>query len=167
MCVLFRGLRNLEASLKGFNCCGAKLRLRRADSRFAKPRSFPERERFYSFCVVQKVTTRSPSQGASRFCKPRISPPQTQLRTATIKTFYKGSFEVPQTSKQHTQTTNSCNPIKSFRRPLAASFRQSPTNKNLPPATFCTSEQLFSAFCKKQKKLWHFLPKCDILQKIS
>ena len=55
MCVLFRGLRNLEASfIKGFNCCGAKLRLRRADSRFAKPRSFPERERFYSFCVVQK-----------------------------------------------------------------------------------------------------------------
>ena len=45
-------------------------------------------------------------------------------------------------------------------------FRRSPTHKNLPPATFCTSEQLFSAFCKKQKKLWHFLPKCDILQKI-
>ena len=40
LCVLIRGLQNLEASLKGFNCCGAKLRLWCADSRFAKPRSF-------------------------------------------------------------------------------------------------------------------------------
>ena len=38
--VLIRGLENLEASLKGFNCCSAKLRLRCADSRFAKPRGF-------------------------------------------------------------------------------------------------------------------------------
>ena len=40
LCVLVRGLQNLEAPLKGFNCCGAKLPLRCADSRFAKPRSF-------------------------------------------------------------------------------------------------------------------------------
>ena len=40
-----------------------------------------------TFCTMQKVTTRSPSQEASRFCKPRISTPQPQLRTATIKTF--------------------------------------------------------------------------------
>ena len=26
-----------------------------------------------TFCTMQKVTTRSPSQGASRFCKPRFS----------------------------------------------------------------------------------------------
>ena len=46
---------NLESSfIKGFNCCGGKLPLRYADSRFAKPWKFPERERFYSFCVVQK-----------------------------------------------------------------------------------------------------------------
>ena len=38
---LIRGLQNLEASFgKGFNCYGAKLRLRCADSRFAKPRGF-------------------------------------------------------------------------------------------------------------------------------
>ena len=40
-----------------------------------------------TFCTMQKVTTRSPSQEAPRFRKPRISPPQPQLRTATIKTF--------------------------------------------------------------------------------
>ena len=37
--MLIRGLQNLEASfIKGFNCCGAKLRLRWAGSRFCKPR---------------------------------------------------------------------------------------------------------------------------------
>ena len=51
---LLRGLQNLEAPLKGFNCCGAKLPLRCADSRFAEPRSFPERERVYSFRVYEK-----------------------------------------------------------------------------------------------------------------
>jgi hypothetical protein len=40
-----------------------------------------------TFCTMQKVTPRSPSQEVSRFCKPRISPPQWHLRTATIKTF--------------------------------------------------------------------------------
>ena len=40
-----------------------------------------------TFCTMQKVTTRSPSQEVSRFFKPRISAPQRQLRTATIKTF--------------------------------------------------------------------------------
>ena len=76
-------MQNLEASLKGFNCCGAKLRLRCADSRFAKPRSFLTKVlivavrschcgvlirglqnlgafckgiRVVTFCIVQKVT---------------------------------------------------------------------------------------------------------------
>ena len=41
MCALFQGLQNLEASfIKGFNCCGVKLPLRCAVSRFAEPRSF-------------------------------------------------------------------------------------------------------------------------------
>ena len=40
-----------------------------------------------TFCTTQKVTTRSPSQEVSRFCKPQISAPQWQLRAATIKTF--------------------------------------------------------------------------------
>ena len=42
---------------------------------------------FGSFCTTQKARKTFPSQGASRFCKPRISTPQPQLRTATIKTF--------------------------------------------------------------------------------
>ena len=59
-----------------------------------------------TFCTMQKVTTRSPSQGASRFCKPQISPPQPQLRTATIKTFA-GRFKVLQTLFQRTKTPTS------------------------------------------------------------
>ena len=42
-----------------------------------------------------------PFREASRFRKPRISTPQRQLCTATIKTF-QGSFEVLQPSNQHT-----------------------------------------------------------------
>ena len=38
---------------KGFNWVCAKPQLRRADSRFAKPRT-PERERFYSFRLYEK-----------------------------------------------------------------------------------------------------------------
>ena len=84
LCALIRGLENLETPFgKGFNCCGAKLRLRCADSRFAKPRSFLKKVlivavrrchcgalirglqnlgascdgvRVVTFCVVQKVT---------------------------------------------------------------------------------------------------------------
>ncbi len=41
---------------KGFNCCGAKMSLRCADSRFAEPRCSLQRERVVTFCVVQKVT---------------------------------------------------------------------------------------------------------------
>ena len=51
---LIRGLQNLEASLKGFNCCGAKMRLRCAESRFAEPRSSLRRERFSCFSRVRK-----------------------------------------------------------------------------------------------------------------
>ena len=52
---LIRGLQNLESSLKGFNCCGAKKSLRCADSRFAEPRSFLRKERFSYFSRVRKV----------------------------------------------------------------------------------------------------------------
>ena len=52
---LIRGLQNLKASLKGFNCCGAKLPLRCADSRLAEPRSFLRKERFSYFSRVRKV----------------------------------------------------------------------------------------------------------------
>ena len=41
---------------KGFNFVGAKPPLRRAESRFAKPRCSLQRERVVTFCVVQKVT---------------------------------------------------------------------------------------------------------------
>ena len=55
LCALIRGLQNLEASFgKGFNCCGARLRLRCAESRFAKPRNFLRKGRFSFFSLVRK-----------------------------------------------------------------------------------------------------------------
>jgi hypothetical protein len=42
---------------------------------------------FWFFSYKRKARKTFLSQGASRFCKPQISPPQPQLRTATIKTF--------------------------------------------------------------------------------
>ena len=81
-----------------------------------------------TFCTTQKVTTRTPLPGVSRFFKPRISPPKQQLPTNKIKTFPKGAsrFFEPQisTPKIHFCTS----PIKSFCRsaafppPLAALF---------------------------------------------
>ena len=56
-----------------------------------------------------------PFRETPRFCKPRISTPQPQLRTATIKTF-QGSFEVLQTSNQRTKQQLPTNNLKSFRR---------------------------------------------------
>ena len=63
--VLIRGLQNLESSFgKGFNFVGAKPPLRWAESRFGKPRCSLQRERFVTFCVVQKVTKKH-----ARTCK--------------------------------------------------------------------------------------------------
>ena len=54
-CGLIRGLQNLEAPFgKGFNFVRAKPLLRRAESRFAKPRNFPERETVLFFSLVRK-----------------------------------------------------------------------------------------------------------------
>ena len=55
---------------------------------------------FWYFSYTRKVRKTFLSQEAPRFCQPRISAPQPQLRTATIKTFPKGRFEVFQTSNQ-------------------------------------------------------------------
>ena len=81
-----------------------------------------------TFCTPQKVPTRTPLPGVSRFFKPRISPHKQQLPTNKIKTFPKGAsrFFEPQisTPKIHFCTS----PIKSFCRsaafppPLAALF---------------------------------------------
>ena len=56
-----------------------------------RPRSPEVRKPLACFLVLfarrKKNVKTSPLQGASRFSKPRISTPQPQLRTATIKTF--------------------------------------------------------------------------------
>ena len=71
-----------------------------------RPRSPEVRKPLACFLVLfarrKKNVKTSPLQEASRFFKPRFSPPQPQLRTATIKIF-QGSFEVLQTSNQPTK----------------------------------------------------------------
>ena len=53
--MLIRGLRNLGIPFgKGFNCCGAKLRLRCADLRFAEPRNSLQRDVFRAFRLYEK-----------------------------------------------------------------------------------------------------------------
>ena len=42
---------------------------------------------YVTFCTMQKVTSRSPAQEASRFCEPRFSSPQWRLRSNKIKSF--------------------------------------------------------------------------------
>ena len=58
-----------------------------------RPRSPEVRKPLACFLVLfarrKKNVKTSPLQGASRFCKPQISAPQWQLRTATIKTFFR------------------------------------------------------------------------------
>ena len=53
-CALKQGLQNLVSPCKGFNCCGAKPPLRRAKSKFAKPRNFLRKRRFSCFSLVRK-----------------------------------------------------------------------------------------------------------------
>ena len=43
-----------DRAAKGFNFVSGKLVFEWADSRFAKPRKFPKRERFYSFRLYEK-----------------------------------------------------------------------------------------------------------------
>ena len=115
---------------------------------------------FWFFSYTRKARKTFLSQVAPRFCKPRISTPQRQLPTATIKTFYKGRFEVLQTSNQRTQTTNSCNPMKSFFRLAAVSLRDG-TRRVLfrrPRRLFfsalrrCPCREFFLLFVKYKKK---------------
>ena len=50
----FEVCRTSELPGKGFNCCGAKMSLRWAASRFAKPRNFLRKGRFSCFSRVRK-----------------------------------------------------------------------------------------------------------------
>ena len=55
LCVLIRGLQNLGAPLKGFNCCGVKLRRWCADSRFAKLRNSRKENEFILFACTKRT----------------------------------------------------------------------------------------------------------------
>ena len=69
---------------------------------------------FWFFSYKRKARKTFPLQGVSRFRKPRISAPQPQLRTATIKTFLRRAprFCKPQISAPQQQLPT--NKIKSF-----------------------------------------------------
>ena len=41
-------------------------------------------------------------------------------------------------------------------------FRRSPTHKNLPPATFCTSERVFAVLFARRKKYQSVLPRREL-----
>ena len=73
----------LLTSVRNSPCFGGLRRTKTCHRQlFARPSML-----FGSFCTTQKARKTFLSQEAPRFCKPRISPPQLQLRTATIKTF--------------------------------------------------------------------------------
>ena len=91
-----------------------------------------------TFCTPQKVPIRFPFGKASRFCKPRISAPKQRLRTNPIKSFCRPCLP-PHGRLAHVRSQFSL-------------FRRSPTHKNLPQATFCTSEHvLFGYFLHNAK----------------
>ena len=70
-----------------------------------RPRSPEVRKPLACFLVLfarrKKNVKTSLFQGASRFCKPRISAPQPQLPTATIKTFLRKLRDFPNLESAH------------------------------------------------------------------
>ena len=95
-------------------------------------------------------------QRISKFCKPRISTPQPQLHTATIKTF-QGRIEVLQTSNQRTKKhlrTTQLNPFEPFQG--LSNFESAYSSKHFPANTF---QQTLSSK--------HFPLKIPISQKAS
>ena len=100
------------------------------------------------------------SQPSACFCGTFCTP---QKVPKTVP--FAGSSEVLQTSNQHTKQQLRTNKIKTFFRPCLpphgrlahvrsqfSLFRRSPTHKNLPPATFCTSERVFAVLFARRKK---------------
>ena len=75
-----------------------------------RPRSPEVRKPLACFLVLfarrKKNVKTSPLKGISRFCKPRISVPQPQLRTATIKTFLRKLRGYANLESAHKTTTS-------------------------------------------------------------
>ena len=97
-----------------------------------------------TFCTSERAKKCSPQailQRTSRFCKPQFSSPQWRLPTNKIKSFCrsapscggKAAFINFPVSLKHGRLAHV--------RSQFSLFRRSPTHKNLPPATFCTSER--------------------------
>ena len=123
-----------------------------------------------TFCTTQKVTTRIPLQGASRFCKPQTSTPQRQLRTATIKTFLRklrGSANLDSAHRSDIFAPQQLKPFKEasrFSKPRISTHKDNnfaQTNLNLfsalrrYPCRDGTLRVLFHTFCTPQKVKKH------------
>ena len=116
-----------------------------------------------TFCTMQKVTTHSlcrEHRGSANldsarrnggFARTKLKPSQRELRGSA-------NLEAAHKSNNFAQTQLNPLPLRlpphgrlAHVRSQFSLFRRSPTHKNLPPATYCTSEQLFPTFCKVQK----------------
>ncbi len=92
-----------------------------SDRALNRPRS-PEVRKplvyFWYFSYTRKVRKTFLLQEVSRFCKPRISTPQPQLRTATIKTFreIRGFANLESAHKNNNFPLTKLNPFAAFRR---------------------------------------------------
>ena len=152
-----RGFPNLDSARRNGGFAQTQLKpFQMGASRVCKPRISAPKQKL----PTNKIKTFP--KGDSRFCKPRISTQNynfalTQLNSLPLR----GNSYFLLGTKSRTKKR----PIRGstlrvlFRRRFVSLkhgrlahvrsqfslFRRSPTHKNLPPATFCTSEQLLSA----------------------
>ena len=118
------------------------------------------------------MTSRTPSQGAPRFCEPRISTQNNNFAHAQLNpsAALGGIFcccrnNFCRFAASLRRLSRLCNfPVSLKHGRLAhvrsqfSLFRRSPTHKNLPPATFCTSERVFAVLFARRKKYQSVLP---------
>ena len=122
---------------KGFNFVCAKLPLRRAESRFGKPRSSLRRERIVTFCVVQKVTKKH-VLGRAKSCRWQVfvrrrPPKQGELRTDVSKaTMFQGDRKVTKAARPPEMCREAARIVAAGRkRPPQAAKKAAERQKNL------------------------------------
>ena len=108
-----------------------------------------------TFCTTQKVTIRSLCWEFRGFANLESAHPNNTFPLTKLNPF-KASFEVLQTSKQRTQTTTSCNLIKSCRK-LFPTFckAQKVDQKSLPAGSSPPLAAYIQKELPKQLLLYH------------
>ena len=116
---------------------------------------------FWFFSYKRKARKTSPSQEASRFFKPQISPPQPQLRTATIKTFvrkFRGFANLETAHRNGSFAPQQLKPFKedsSFCKPRISTHRQQTRTNQIK--SFCRPRRLFlplRGFFRRPRRLF-------------